>query len=441
MEKKRISDLPLAAPPISLAAKVVAIRSHQLGTLSVKLISEFSLNHSHSIYDLADNCDTLTEVGFYRGDRTFVPLRSLVQEDSGFKDINKFFFDWTANTWSDFNVSTYLTEISSFNQSSYAATVAETEYLNVDWTYKGCGGCVLLPSGKVFFVPEVEGEAYIIDPAKISSVKTLEGFSLGSFRGGVLLKSGKIFCTPHDSISAQVYDLSTESIETFPTSFTEQGSFYGSVLLPDGKVFSAGFNRSHFGLFDCDSMSYTDIGTILVQGAFAGCVLTADNKVVCVPYNESRIAIYDPVSNTVTYGPPIFTIPKSFSGGVLLPNGKVLLVSYNSPSCVVDCTYWEVQFFPYTYKFSGGILLPDGTIFCVPVEDIAVILNPVSLTSIEVDFSFSGKSPYISGTLLNTGSILLAPASTSFEASIIKPYLSNINLSLRALTSPYLNKL
>ena len=89
------------------------------------------------------------------------------------------------------------------------------------------------------------------------------------------------------------------------------------------------------GIYDPITDTYSDVAEGAHgrgAGAFVGGVLAPNGKVILVPYNSDRMGIYDPITNTysdmVTY-----THGKgdaAFAGGVLAPNGKVILVPYNS---------------------------------------------------------------------------------------------------------------
>ena len=58
-------------------------------------------------------------------------------------------------------------------------------------------------------------------------------------------------------------------------------------------------------------------------------------------------------------------------GGVLLPDGRVFCVPFNSTSAriydpVTDTLTTPAGTYPGNYAFVGGVLLPDGRVFCVP---------------------------------------------------------------------------
>jgi hypothetical protein len=107
-----------------------------------------------------------------------------------------------------------------------------------------------------------------------------------TFVGGVLLPDGRVFCVPHNSPTARIYNPITDTLTTPSGTYP---SFHGGVLLPDGRVF-------------------------------------------CVPFNSTTARIYNPITDTLTT--PSGTYPGTFTfvGGVLLPDGRVFCVPHNSPT-------------------------------------------------------------------------------------------------------------
>jgi len=59
----------------------------------------------------------------------------------------------------------------------------------------------------------------------------------GAFNGGVLLPDGRVFCVPHNSTTARIYDPITNTLTTPSGTYPGTGAFAGGVLLPDGRVF------------------------------------------------------------------------------------------------------------------------------------------------------------------------------------------------------------
>ena len=64
--------------------------------------------------------------------------------------------------------------------------------------------------------------------------------------------------------------------------------------------------------------------------AFYGGVVTPDGRVVMVPRNSSVIGIYDPATGEYSDGPAHGRGANAFFGGVVIPDGRVVLVPSNS---------------------------------------------------------------------------------------------------------------
>ena len=143
----------------------------------------------------------------------------------------------------------------------------------------------------------------------------------------------------------------------------------------------------------------TPSGTYPGTGAFAGGVLLSNGKVFCVPYNSTTARIYDPVTDTVTT--PSGTYPGTFGafqGGVLLPNGKVFCVPNAATSArIYDPVTDTLTTLSGTYSgITGGTLLLSGKVFCVPGNSTtARIYDPTdSYQPITLDINFV-TSPFV----------------------------------------------
>jgi len=90
---------------------------------------------------------------------------------------------------------------------------------------------------------------------------------------------------------------------------------------------------TNIGIYDPANNTLTD-GPAHGKGdwAFLGGLLLPNGKVLLVPANQGNIGIYDPVGNTFTNGPATGKAATAFMGGVLLPDGKVVLVPASSPN-------------------------------------------------------------------------------------------------------------
>ena len=112
-------------------------------------------------------------------------------------------------------------------------------------------------------------------------------------------------------------------------------------------------------------------GTYPGSTSFYGGVLLPDGRVFCVPYNSTSARIYNPVTDTLTTPSGTYPGLTAFIGGVLLPDGRVFCVPFNSTSAriynpVTDTLTTPPGTYPGLSAFVGGVLLPDGRVFCVP---------------------------------------------------------------------------
>jgi hypothetical protein len=149
--------------------------------------------------------------------------------------------------------------------------------------------------------------------------------------------------------------------------------------------------------------------------AFAGGVLIPDGQVVLVP-TGTEIGLYNPATGNYTAGPTHGEAGIGFTGGVLLPDGNVVLVPFNSANVGI----YNPSTGNYTAGVAhgrganawvGGVLLPDGRVLFVPTGsgvDIG-LYDPVANT-----FAVGpGANGLAGGVLLPNGRVLLVPITNS----------------------------
>ena len=171
----------------------------------------------------------------------------------------------------------------------------------------------------------------------------------------------------------------------------------------------------------------TPTGTYPGGGALVGGVLLPDGRVFCVPYNSTSARIYNPANDTLTTPTGTYPGSSAFVGGVLLPDGRVFCVPYNSTSARIynpttDTLTTPAGTYPGNYAFAGGVLLPDGRVFCVPFYDntSARIYNPTTDTLTTPTGTYPGSSAFIGGVLLPDGRVFCVPYNST-SARIYNP--------------------
>jgi streptogramin lyase len=278
----------------------------------------------------------------------------------------------------------------------------------------GYSGGVLLPDGRVVFVPYNATTIGIFNP-NTNTYSTIAG-APGNYAyvGGVLLPDGRVVFVPYDATTIGIFNPITNIYSTIAGA-PGNAAYSGGVLLPDGRVLFVPLNATTIGFFNPSTNTYSTIAGAPGNSAYAGGVLLPDGRVVFVPYNATTIGIFNP--NTNTYS-TIAGAPGggAYYGGVLLPDGRVLFVpratTYIGIFNSLTNTYSSIA---GANGCSGGVLLPDGRVVFVPaVYTISSIgfFNPSTNTySIIATGTLPGSLQYFGGVLVPDGRVLFVPSS------------------------------
>ena len=123
-------------------------------------------------------------------------------------------------------------------------------------TIPGCckyNGGVLMPNGKVVFVPVTANDVGIFDPAT-DTFSTVGRSGWDEYSGGVLLLNGMVAFVPREADKVGMFDPATETFSAVGAPIMrerEQRLYDGGVLLPSGKVvFVPSDGRASVGVFD-----------------------------------------------------------------------------------------------------------------------------------------------------------------------------------------------
>lgn len=266
-------------------------------------------------------------------------------------------------------------------------------------------GGVLLPDGGVVLVPHESPTIGLFDPATNTLFSgpnvggVTGGFGQGRYKGGVLLPDGRVLFVPYRSPTIGLYDPANNTFMVGPNVTKVNGSlpagggslFDGGVLMPDGRVLFVPEGSPTIGLYDPTTNTFT-VGPNVTSGRISGKwsgevfdgsggVMLPDGRVLLVPNLSEQLGLYDPATNTFTVGPDVPTSwsgsgwYNNYAGGVLLPNGQVVLVP-RSAQCIViyDPAKNAIQARQVSgdsvqpNKFAGGVLLPDGRVLFAPMD-------------------------------------------------------------------------
>lgn len=155
------------------------------------------------------------------------------------------------------------------------------------------------------------------------------------------------------------------------------------------------------------------------SSGFRSSILMADGRVFLVPYNSTTARIYDPVTNTTSTPLPTFPGPQNtygaFYGGVLMRDGRLFLTPFGSTTARIYDPATDTLTTPsgtYTaLQYMGGLLLPDGRVF-VPSANgnvVCKIYDPVSDTTTDLN---NRNSATQSTALLPNGDLLGSSGTT-----------------------------
>jgi streptogramin lyase len=326
----------------------------------------------------------------------------------------------------------WLTKVSNEAKRSWWSSTNNTHVFSSVAAAAGYAGGVLLPDGRVVFVPYNTVTIGIFDPTTniFSNSISIGGAASNRYYGGVLLPDGRVMFIPRGAGNIGLFNPSSN---TFSTVLSGIGEYYSGVLLPNGRVLLAPFGASNLGIFDpaTETMSYiTENVPTLANGfgdKYTGGVLLPDGRVVFVPVAAPNIGIYTPAidnSNLGTFSEILPSVPVTgstgrYGGGVLLSDGRVLFVPYLATAILL--------FDPSTNTFSatipatgylGGVLLPDGRVLFVPGTSSAPnigIFDPSTnlFSNVVVASGITGTVKYRGGVLLPDGRVILVPFQTT----------------------------
>lgn len=271
----------------------------------------------------------------------------------------------------------------------------------------------------------------------------------GAFTGGVLIPDGRVIFIPLLQNQIGIFDPKTNAL-TLTGSTAEAGSsyiFHNGCLLPDGRVFFCPFQATRFGVFNPASGVYTSYASANMPTNnfnYGGSVVAPNGKVVCAPYRANNIGVFDPVTNTfTTYAGPGSTLDV-FLSAVAVPDGRVIMIPFGNnlnPGRVgifntITNTYTSVSTGANAFQiYLGGVLVPDGRIIMIP--NTAQTHIGVFNTNTNIFSTLPASSinqAYCGGCLLPDGTVFFSPHSAT-NYGIFNP-LTNIFTTVTGVVNP-----
>jgi hypothetical protein len=313
-------------------------------------------------------------------------------------------------------------------------------------------GSVLLPDGRVLFVPRNASNVGIFNPATgLFSAVSPTGLAATAdkFAGGVLLPNGNVVFVPYQSANIGMYNPSALTYSNiFTVAAPSATLFKGGVLAPNGNVIFAPQSSGNVGVFNPTLGTYSNLGPLGIGAtAYSGAVLLPTGNVVFVPASSPNIGMYNTYSMTaatayINIGP----IPASgYDGGVLAPNGNVIFIQntasnvgvYN-PTTLSAAGLSNVG--PTNVgagAFAGGCLTPSGNVVMAPYATGNVgLFDPAGLVFSNVNQSAPGSAKFTGATLLPDGRVVFCP----YGASNVGLLNTIVPVGPEFCLAPYFNK-
>jgi len=252
-----------------------------------------------------------------------------------------------------------------------------------------------------------------------------------AYQGGVLLPNGNVVLVPTNGATyVGIYNPYTN---TYSTTGSATG-YAGGVLLPNGNVLFVPSGATVLGMYNPTTNVFTTTVGTYTAGAYTttisatgytGGVLLPNGNVLLSPTTATSIGIYNPTTGILsTAGPTAGSY--AFIGCVLLPNGNVILVPWNATyigiynsTTNVYSTSGTISSLGGSAAYLGGTLLPNGNVMLNPVSSGTIaIYNPTTNVFTTVA-TVSGQ--YQGSVLLPNGNVLLVPT-TATSIGIYNPY-------------------
>jgi hypothetical protein len=254
------------------------------------------------------------------------------------------------------------------------------------------------------------------------------------YAGSVLLPDGRVLFVPHNASNVGFFNPGTGLFSSVSPSGLPATSnkFWGGVLVPNGNVVFIPSAISNIGLFNPVSYQYSNIqvgasGSGAPPAIFAGGVLGPTGNVIMIPRDSENIAHFNPTSLVMTnVGPIAAQGVDLFGAGALLPNGNLVMAPFNSGNIGMYNTYsMTTAGFTNVGPIGGGmetaVLTPNGNVVFAPWNSTNVmtynptfVSNPIGAGGVSnITISAGGSFQFRGGTLLPSGNVIFCPYSSS----------------------------
>jgi hypothetical protein len=299
------------------------------------------------------------------------------------------------------------------------------------------GGPVLLPDGRVLFVPQNASNIGFFNPGTgLFSTVSPTGLpaTTNKFRGGVVVPNGNVVFIPWNLSNVGLFNPVSYQYSNIQVGAAGAGNnlkFQGGVLGPTGNVIMVPRDSANIAHFNPTTLAMTNVGPIAAQGLslFGAGALLPNGNLVMAPLSSGNIGMYNTYSMTTagfTNVGPIGTT-YTWETAVLTPNGNVVfppstatnVMTYNPTFVSNPIGAGGVSNITMTSVvsqnwFQGGTLLPSGNVIFCPTDISNVgMYDPVAVTYSNSTAVHATASKFFGCTLIPDGRVVFSPLSST----------------------------
>ena len=316
-----------------------------------------------------------------------------------------------------------------------------------------CGG-VLLPDGRVLFVPSSASNIGIFNPTSGEfSTIVPRGLTAAAkkYRGGILTPNGNVIFVPFQTNNVGVYNPINAVFSNIGPYNVGTNGFECGVLAPNGKAIFVPRSSANIGVFDWTSLTMSNV-TIQITNAdgFIGGCLLPNGNVVFIPATSANVGMLSADQSTFSNIGPFFTAgPTKFIGGVLAPNGNVIMTPgalnsanvaiFNPTNSTCSNVPTGVDGSSGGGAFQGAALLPSGNVIFAPCASANVgLFDPIAITysNLVTPLDPSVGNKFYGATLIPDGRIVFTPM-VSQNVAVLSTFTP---APVEFCLSPYFNK-
>ena len=244
---------------------------------------------------------------------------------------------------------------------------------------------------------------------------------LSGYSGSVLLPDGRVLFVPQTATNIGVFNSATGLFSTVNVPGLPTG-FRGAVLTPNGNVTFVPYNSSNTVTINPVNYTFTNTAVGGPGATFQGGVLTPTGSVVFIPRASANVGVFNPVSLTYSNVGPVGSSGGSYGGGCLIPNGNIVMCNGPLSNLVqfnpVNSTWTNCG--PLTTETQSAVVGPGGTVILVPFSGANVIVyntsflgNPLASGAFSNIPHSCGSAGFLGGCLLPSGNVLIPSSTTS----------------------------